>query len=219
MPGDLDHGGFGRFTSIAGDDKRVVVATYDQGLGDLVAIDATDPAKLALTVVDGIPSGATATHDPGSYRTGVEEAGPDVGAWTSVALSGGNAKIAYQDRDAFALKYAYETERNRWSSYVVDAPGEHESIGEYASMIVDGSGHPVIAYLAVGLDDGTGHRATELRLARAGAAANETRGSALRSRHGAGAGAGDTAAGDAPDDRQLVHQPRGGHGRQAHGRH
>ena len=167
VPGDLDHGAIGRWTSIAGDENRVLVATYDQGLGDLVAVDVTDPANPKPTAVDGIPDGVTPTHDPSSYRKGVEDAGPDVGAWTSIALVNHVGEIAYQDRDGKALKFAYETAPGEWTSYVVDAPSGAEDIGSYASLAIDGSGHPAIAYLAVGVDDGMGHRNTELRLARA----------------------------------------------------
>ena len=163
LPGEVAHGSLGRFTSIAADGDRVMVATYDSSLGDLVVVDATDTAKPKLKVVDGIPSGVTATHD-GGYRDGIDEPGPDVGAWTSIAMSGGHARVAYQDRDAGALKYAQESSRDHWSSYVVDA-GNGEIVGAYASLAIDGDGKPAIAYLAVGNDDGMGHRVTELRLA------------------------------------------------------
>jgi MYXO-CTERM domain-containing protein len=168
LPGDLSTGGIGRWTSIAGDQTRVVVATYDQGLGDLVVADVTDPNKIALTAVDGIPAGITPTHDPSTYRGGVEDPGPDVGAWTSIAISNGLAKVSYQDVEAGALKYAFETKPNKWSSYVVDA-GNGEEVGRYTSLTIDANGHPAIAYIALGNDDGMGHRVTELRLARAGA--------------------------------------------------
>lgn len=172
LDGELPNGGLGRFTSIAGDDSRVMVATYDTGLGDLVVVDATDPAKLGLVVVDGIPDGVTPTYDPGTYRGGIEDAGPDVGAWTSIALIGGKAKVAYQDRTEgeTALKYAYEKKVGQWASYVLDPSNGLENVGSHAAMTVDGSGHPAIAYLSVGNDDGMGHRTTELRLARAGSA-------------------------------------------------
>src|SRR5690606_28380466 len=75
------------------------------------------PAKVA---VDGIPRDTTPTHAEGSYRAGIEEPGPDVGAWTSIATSDGKAKVAYQGRDAGTLKYAYERTPGAWTSYVVD---------------------------------------------------------------------------------------------------
>ena len=170
VAGDIPHGAIGRFTSIAGDDQRVMVATYDQTLGDLVAVDATDPANLQLTVVDGIPDGVQPTHDPSGYRGGVDAAGPNVGAFTSIAIANGTARIAYQDRDLLALKYAFETSPGSWQSYVVDS-GDGVPVGAYASLAIDGNGHPAIAYLAVGVDDMMGHRNTELRIARASQAA------------------------------------------------
>ncbi|MBX3159413.1 MAG: hypothetical protein KF773_25810 [Deltaproteobacteria bacterium] len=171
LEGDIPHGGLGRYTSIAADGTRVVVATYDQNLGDLVVAEATDPANLKLTVVDGVPDGVTPTHDPGSYRGGVEEPGPNVGAWTSIALSGGLARVAYQDRETRALKFAYELKVGTWASYIVDGSKNGEEVGRYASIAIDAEGRPAIAYIALGVPDGAGHRVTELRLARAGTAA------------------------------------------------
>jgi len=165
LPGDVAHGGLGRWTSIAGDSKRVVVATYDQGLGDLVAADVTDPSNILLTAVDGIPGDVTPTHDPSSYRDGVEEPGPDVGAWTSVAMTKDLAMISYQDREAGTLKFAFELKQNSWTSHVVDG-GTGQEVGRYTSLAIDAQGKPAIAYIALGNDDGAGHRVTELRLAR-----------------------------------------------------
>ncbi|HEY1554519.1 MAG TPA: hypothetical protein VGF94_06760 [Kofleriaceae bacterium] len=166
MSGDLQHAP-GKWTSVAADDKRVMVATYDPLLGDLVVADATDQTKIELTVVDGVPDGVTPTYDPSSYRGGVADAGPDVGAWTSIAMSNHTAKVAYQDVDALALKYAFEDSGHHWKSYVVDA-GDNNEVGDFASMTIDGSGNPAIAYLSLGVDDGMGHRVTNLQLARAG---------------------------------------------------
>ncbi|MBA3395443.1 MAG: hypothetical protein H0T89_22535 [Deltaproteobacteria bacterium] len=165
LPGEVAHGGLGRWTSIAGDEKRVMVATYDQGLGDLVAIDVTDPANRKLVAVDGIPDG-TPIYDPDGYRDGIEEPGDNVGAWTSIAFSNGHAMIAYQDRDAGTLKFAFETKPGSWRTMVVD-DGDGVEVGRYASLAVDGEGFPSIAYIALGIDDGMGHRATELRIVRA----------------------------------------------------
>lgn len=169
LEGDLEGGGLGRWTSIAADERRVLAATYDHGLGDLVVVDVTDPGKPEKVAVDGIPRDAIPTHEEGSYRDGIEEPGPDVGAWTSIAISDGKAKVAYQDRDAGTLKYAYEKKPGQWASFVVDDGGGGEEVGRYASMAIDADGHPAIAYLAIGVDDGSGQRVTELRIARAGA--------------------------------------------------
>ncbi|MCX5747590.1 MAG: hypothetical protein NT062_34425 [Proteobacteria bacterium] len=166
VAGELEHGSIGKWTSVAGDPDRVLVATYDKGLGDLVAVDATDPANLVVTFVDGIDPGEAPTHDPSTYRHGVEGAGPDVGAHTSIAMAGGLASIAYQDLTAHSLKFATETKPNVWVSHTVEV-ADGVDIGRYTSIGHDADGKPVIAYLAVGVDDGTGNRTTELRLARA----------------------------------------------------
>ena len=165
MSGSLT-GAVGKWTSIAGDDKRVMVATYDQVFGDLVAVDATDQTKLDYKTVDGVPD-ETPTYDPSTWRGGISDPGPNVGAWTSIVLANHTARIAYQDRDATALKYAYETSTGGdWKSYVIDA-GHGEAVGAFSKMIMDSNMRPAIAYLAVGTDDGMGHRVTQLRLARA----------------------------------------------------
>ncbi|HEX5060441.1 MAG TPA: hypothetical protein VFV99_13830 [Kofleriaceae bacterium] len=163
LPGDVERGAIGRWTSIAGDDKRVMVATYDQVLGDLVVVDATDQGALKYVAVDGVPD-ITPTHDPDTYRGGVEDAGPNIGAWTSIALANGHAAVAYQDRDEKSLKYARETKPGSWKNHVID--GGDLEIGAYASLVFDADKRPAIAYIALGKDDGMGHRITELRLAR-----------------------------------------------------
>jgi hypothetical protein len=170
MTGTLT-GAVGRWTSIAGDNQRVMVATYDNVFGDLVIGDATDMTNIKYTTIDGVPD-ETPTYDPGTWRGGVSDPGPNVGAWTSIVLSNGTARTAYQDRDNGVLKYAYETTAGgSWNNFVVD-PGMGSGdmapkIGEMARMITDGGAFPTIAYLAVGVDDGMGHKLTELRLARA----------------------------------------------------
>ncbi len=163
LPGELAHGGLGRYTSVAADDKRVLVATYDQGFGDLVVIDATDPERLKYQSPDGVPD-VTPVFEPSTYRRGVEEAGEDVGTWSSIAINRGLAIVAYQDRENAALKIAHETKPSVWTSYTLDDGSE--DIGSHAAIAIDRDGRPAVAYLALGLDDGMGHRVTELRLAR-----------------------------------------------------
>lgn len=169
LPGEVTHGGLGRWTSIAADDTRVLVATYDQGLGDLLVIDVTDPAAQVKRAIDGVPTDVTPVYDPSGYRGGIEEPGPNVGAWNSIAISEGLAKVAYQDRDTGALKFAHETAKDKWETYTLQTgDNEGEEIGRYAHMIIDSAGHAAIAYISTGNDDGSGHRITELRIARAG---------------------------------------------------
>jgi MYXO-CTERM domain-containing protein len=164
MPGEVAHAP-GKWTSISGDDKRVMVATYDPQNGDLVVVDATNPQKLAYKVVDGTLDGETPTFDPSTYRGGKTDPGPDVGAWTSIAMSRHVANVAYQDRDAKTLKFA--SEDGGWRSHVVDQGGAFAA-GEYANLLFDADGHPAIAYITTGNDDGAGHIVTNLQLARSG---------------------------------------------------
>jgi hypothetical protein len=158
-------GSIGRWTSIAGDDQRVLVATYDQKYGDLVIADATDMTNVTYKSIDGVPD-ETPTYDPSTWRGGVTDAGPNVGAWTSIVLSNHTGRVAYQDRDNNDLKYAYES-NGSWTSYVLDPNVTGEQIGMFARMITDGSQYPTIAYDAIGVPDEMGHVSTELRLARA----------------------------------------------------
>jgi len=170
LEGEVPNGGIGRFNSIAGDDKRVMVATYDTGLGDLVVVDATDPSAPKYYVVDGIPDDTTPTYDPSTYRGGIEDAGPDVGAWTAIGMANGKALVAYQDRENKTLMFAREKKPGSWTKYSLDMPSDAEDIGQHTAMTIDGSNHPAIAYLAIGIDDGMNHRSTELRLKRAASA-------------------------------------------------
>jgi hypothetical protein len=168
MSGSLS-GSIGRWTSIAGDDQRVMVATYDQQFGDLVIADVTDPSKITYKSIDGVPSDGTPQYDPSTWRGGIVEEGAKVGAWTSIALGDHKARVSYQDRDENVLKYAAEDGDGNWSNYVVDPGQNGEKTGVFTSIVIDSDHHPVIAYMAVGGDDGMGHKTGELRLARAGA--------------------------------------------------
>jgi hypothetical protein len=161
-------GAIGRWTSITGDDQRVMVATYDEAFGDLVIADVTDPTKIAYKSVDGVPTDGTPTYDPSTWRGGITDPGASVGAWTSITLGDHKARVAYQDRDANALKYAAEDDSHNWSSYTLD-DGNGEQAGLFTSIVMDADAHPVIAYMSIGGDDGMGHRTSELKLARSGA--------------------------------------------------
>lgn len=169
LPGEPENGGLGRYTSIAGDDERVVVATYDNQLGDLVVADVTDPDAMALVAVDGIPD-ITPIYDPSGYRGGVssDEVGPNVGTWTSIALTADHlARVAYHDRDEKALKFAYETKKGSWKNYTIDASNGSEVVGTHTSIAIDASKHPVVTYLVEGAGGNAGMFTTELRIARA----------------------------------------------------
>ncbi|MDQ3338126.1 MAG: hypothetical protein M4D80_23420 [Myxococcota bacterium] len=164
MDGEVARGSVGHWTSIAADGDRVMVATYDQGLGDLVTIDVTDPANHKFVAVDGVPTDASSIYE-GDYRDGIEEPGENVGAFTSIAIGDGHAMVAYQDRDQGALKFAYENKAGSWTTMVVD--GDQGISGQYASLAIDKQGFPAIAYVVSGLDDGMNNRVAELRVVRA----------------------------------------------------
>jgi len=112
--------------------------------------------------VDGGPDGEIPVYDPKTYRGGISGDGPNVGAWSSIALADGDARVAYQDRDTGGLRVAIEGDK-RWDSYQIDDRAMHTSIA------IDGNGHPVVAYLATGVPAGAGIK-SELRLARASSA-------------------------------------------------
>ncbi|HTJ45003.1 MAG TPA: hypothetical protein VL463_23005 [Kofleriaceae bacterium] len=164
LPGEVARGTIGRWNSVATDGTRTIATTYDQTLGDLVLVElgAGDPS---YSVIDGVPAGVTPTYDPGTYRGGVEDPGPDVGAWSSVALASGKGRVAYQDRERHALRFAAES--SGWQPQDVDVPMDVEQIGAYASLAIGADGRPAIAYIATGLAGENGTRTTELRLARA----------------------------------------------------
>lgn len=164
MDGEVQRGPTGRWSSIATDGARAVVAAYDDTLGDLVLFDLT---SLHYVAVDGVPDDAQPTFDPSGYRGGVAEPGPNVGAYTSVALSSGRALISYYDLDNHALKLARET-KDGWRVSVVDQDSAAGArVGLYSSLTVNADGIPAVAYMAVGMDDGNGGRLSELRYATA----------------------------------------------------
>lgn len=165
IDGEPDMGPVGRWDSIAVSPDRTVVAAYDQGNGDLVLVDVASDGTMTYQAVDGVPV-EEPVYDPSTYRGGVVGAGPDVGAWTSVVLQNGLARIAYQDIDAGVLKFAAEQEDHTFVTHVVDADTGGGRLGAYASLAYDANGTPAIAYMAVGVDDGNGGKKNELRWAR-----------------------------------------------------
>jgi MYXO-CTERM domain-containing protein len=165
QPGEVMRGAIGRWNSIATDGTRTVATTYDQTLGDLVLVELTQ-ATPAYSVIDGIPD-EPPTYDPSTYRNGVPDSGPDVGAWSSVQLTSGKVRVAYQDRDRKALRYASENSSGGFTTEDVDVPMDVEAIGQYAKLAIDANGHPAIAYLATGIPGNGGTMTSELRLARA----------------------------------------------------
>lgn len=158
----------GRYSDLAAADGRVLISAYEEGFGDLVVSDLHDGSWLAFQPIDGVPE-APAALDPDGYRKGILEPGPNVGAWTSVALHQKLGRVAYQDLDAGALKFAIESEGGVWTNHVVDPGGGGAAgrAGLYTSLTLDGNGVPGIAYLAYAVENADGTLKAQLRWAQA----------------------------------------------------
>ncbi len=163
LPGSLEHGAIGRWNAAAQAGGRTVFTTYDESLGDVV-LGEIGADGIEYSVIDGVPD-ETPTHEPSTYRGGVEQPGPDIGAYTTVALVGGKVFAAYQDRERKALRFARETGPGKYTVHDVDVPDGGERIGAFASMTARPGGGAAIAYLVTGVPAADGGRATELRLA------------------------------------------------------
>jgi predicted NUDIX family NTP pyrophosphohydrolase len=75
-------------------------------------------------------------------RGGIEDAGDDVGKYTSVAVSAGVIHVSYYDATNSTLKYA-RRENDKWSTHTVDKDGQ--MVGRFTSITIS-NGVPVIAY-------------------------------------------------------------------------
>ena len=133
------------------------VSAYAQSHGDLVVALATGGRipDDAWEWVDGVPPGPVTV--PGSkIRGGVEEDGPNVGMYTSIAVAAdGTAYVSYFDVDRGALKLAIRGLDGTYAISDVElsaAPGDPGSVtnavGMYSSLTLDPQGNPGIAYLA-----------------------------------------------------------------------
>ncbi|HTM19290.1 MAG TPA: hypothetical protein VL172_02245, partial [Kofleriaceae bacterium] len=147
-PSVVNPGPTGRWSSMAADGDRVVLAAYEQDFGDLVLAEITGEGRPEFRAIDGVPDVAPVL-DPTGYRGGITEPGDDVGAWTSIALSGGRALIAYQDLGRRALRFAAE-DGDRFVAHDVALPTDDlEEVGRYASLSLDAGGVPAIAFMTL----------------------------------------------------------------------
>ncbi|MEO6776506.1 MAG: hypothetical protein ABI467_26410, partial [Kofleriaceae bacterium] len=133
------------------------VSAYAQSHGDLVVAQATGgriPDE-AWEWVDGVPDGPVTV--PGSkIRGGIEDDGPDVGMYTSIAVAeDGTVFVSYYDVDRGALRLAVRGLDGTWTKTDVElavAAGDQgtvtNSVGMYTSLTLDATGKPCIAYLA-----------------------------------------------------------------------
>ena len=165
---DIPAGKVGPYSDIgvnaAGD---MWVSAYAQSHGDLVVAHATGgriPDK-DWEWVDGVPAGPVTV--PGStIRGGVEDAGENVGMYTSIAVAAdGTVYVSYFDVDRGALKLAVRGLDGAWAKTDVelatgagDAGSSTNAIGMWSSLSLDPQGRPGIAYLAH-LNDANGLRA------------------------------------------------------------
>ncbi|MEO6950356.1 MAG: hypothetical protein ABI321_00980 [Polyangia bacterium] len=144
------------------------ISAYDQNNGDL-AYTSIDVAKLtdplSWTLVDGVDLSAPKDGTTG-FRGGRTAAGPDVGYYSSLALtSKGKPHIAYWDATNHALKFANGPAP--FSSHTVDMGSADGSIevGLFPAVMMDVADHAMLVYSALGLGDKASGFSSELRLA------------------------------------------------------
>jgi hypothetical protein len=113
---------YGRWSDVAADGTRALVSTYESGDGVLAVSNATGVKRYEI----------------------VDDAG-DVGAWSSIELSGQIARIAYQNRGAGDLKVAIEEPGLPWKIHTVDDGGDLD-VGLYADLVMRPGGGMGLAY-------------------------------------------------------------------------
>jgi MYXO-CTERM domain-containing protein len=170
---DIPTGRVGPYSDVAvGPAGGIWVSAYAQSHGDLVVAQTTGgriPDE-AWEWVDGVPDGPVIVPDS-KIRRGIDEDGPDVGMYTSIAVGpDGAPMVSYFDRDTASLKFAQKV-NGTWQTHVVDqGTGQLAAagalVGMYTSLTLrSDDGRPGIAYLAH-VKDAAGSRA-EVRFASA----------------------------------------------------
>lgn len=168
---DIPAGRIGPYSDVAvGADGSIWVSAYASSHGDLVVAKATGAGRIpdeAWEWVDGVPDGPVVV--PGSkIRGGIDDAGPDVGMYTSIQVApDGTPMVTYFDRDSATLKFAAKV-GGTWQIHAVDAaaPESAEKIGMYTSLTLrSDDGRPGVAYTAHVGDENGGH--AEVRYAAA----------------------------------------------------
>lgn len=158
----LPIGVIGTHSEIGLFNNQPVISAYNQTYGDLMVGFQQADGSVNWEFVDGFPSTGTPTGDPAGPRAGIEDAGDDVGKYTSIAVAAGAVHVSYYDETNGALKYARK-EGDKWSIHTVDKAGK--MIGRFTSITVS-NGSPVIAYFAGVNDKGE----SQLRVAMASSA-------------------------------------------------
>ena len=171
---DIPPGRIGPYSDVATGGGTIWVSAYASSHGDLVVAQSTGGRipNEAWEWVDGVPEGPVVVPDS-KIRGGIADAGPDVGMYTSIAVTpDGTPLVSYFDRDTASLKLAARV-GGVWQTSVVETgtsqidPGSGGSlIGMYTSLTLrSDDGRPGIAYLAH-VADANGERA-EVRYASA----------------------------------------------------
>ncbi|MBK7536681.1 MAG: hypothetical protein IPI49_15205 [Myxococcales bacterium] len=171
---DIEAGKIGLYSDVAAaPDGQAWVAAYAQLHGDLVVTKAA-PGRIAAEAwewVDGVPDGPVEVENA-KIRGGIGAAGPDVGMYTSIAVTrAGEPVVSYFDRETASLRFAQRS-GGTWKKHVVDVGTKNLSgatgalVGMYTSLTLrSDDGRPGIAYLAH-VKDASGTRA-EVRYASA----------------------------------------------------
>jgi len=77
----------------------------------------------------------------------VDSSGGGAGQYVSLALDAqGYARMAYFGGNTLSLKYAYQAQDGFHFEVAASYPNKSGIIGEFASLVLDGSGNPMIAY-------------------------------------------------------------------------
>jgi hypothetical protein len=173
---DVQWGRIGQYSEMAvAPDGAVWVSAYNSYHGDLMVAQATEPGRIpdeAWQFVDGVPDGPVLVPDS-DVRGGINEAGPDVGLYTDIAVAAdGAAAVSSFDQDTASLRFT-SNRGGAWTSHAVDEglpiasekQAVYEIAGQYSAISLAADGRPGIAYFAHVADEG-GER-TELRFAEA----------------------------------------------------
>ncbi|MCA1826344.1 MAG: hypothetical protein ABR567_03460 [Myxococcales bacterium] len=160
-----------RHSSMAVSGQNVYVSAYDgdpmpgstEPYGDLVVhtFDKSDLTKPQKTEwLDGVPATGHIGGDVNGPRGGITDRGPNVGQYSSIAANAlGDLYVAYYDADNGDLKFTarYGGPAARWitpitidgSTPIGSAPSNGD-VGMYASLALDKTGVPAIAYFRRG---------------------------------------------------------------------
>jgi MYXO-CTERM domain-containing protein len=132
------------------------VSAYAQSHGDLVVAHVLADGRIADTTwewVDGVPDVAPVV--PGAMiRGGIDQAGDDVGMYTSIAVgSDGLPRVSYFDREHASLRFATRAADGTWQKHDVDVGGGDVEVGGtvtgmYTSLSLRADGRPAIGYMA-----------------------------------------------------------------------